>query len=322
MAMPERQLSEVRGQVAAAPSWTPAQIELIKKTVAKGATDDELQMFLYLANKYNLDPFAKEIWFIKRVKKIKSGKDSYGNDKWDYPRLANGEIDYSDAETTIMTSRDGYLKIAQDHPNYEGLISFPVREGDEFGVDAINYTVSHKFSAKRGKIIGAWARCDRIGFKPQITFVDFTEYNDEKSNTWKRYPSAMIQKVAEAFVLKRQFSITGLVTQEEMNSAYSVENTAAIEHQEVPKLQELPQQVGDYVVSIKGKQTKLSEMTKEQLQWLADKAQNETTKAMAAAYLDELAYNEQKTVEVSPEPEPAPAQPAAAAAEPDGGDLF
>ena len=68
MAMPERQLSEVRSQVAAAPGLTPAQIELVKRTVAKGATDDELQMFLHLANKYNLDPFAKEIWFIKRVK--------------------------------------------------------------------------------------------------------------------------------------------------------------------------------------------------------------------------------------------------------------
>ncbi|SCM82385.1 Recombinational DNA repair protein RecT [uncultured Sporomusa sp.] len=310
MAMPERQLSEVRGQVAAAPGLTPAQVELVKKTVAKGATDDELQMFLHLANKYNLDPFAKEIWFIKRVKKVQ-GKDG----KWDYPRLANGDVDYSEADApVIMTSRDGYLKIAQNSPEYEGLIGFPVREGDTFDIDAEKYTVTHKFGTKRGKIIGAWAKCDRAGFKPQIAFVDFEEYNDDKSTTWKKYPSAMIQKVAETFVLKRQFSVSGLVSQEEMNSAYSVENTAAIEHQEVPKLQELPQQVGDYVVSIKGKQTKLSEMTKDQLQWLADNAQHETTKAMAAAYLDEMAYNEPKT--------PAPAQPAAAVAEPDGGDLF
>ncbi|WP_434132160.1 recombinase RecT [Sporomusa sphaeroides] len=321
MAMPERQLSEVRAQVAAAPGLTPAQIELVKRTVAKGATDDELQMFLHLANKYNLDPFAKEIWFIKRVKKIKVGKDGYGNDKWDYPRLANGEIDYSDADApTMMTSRDGYLKIAQSHADYEGLISFPVREGDNFEIDAINYTVSHKFGAKRGKIIGAWARCDRTGFKPQITFVDFEEYHDDKSTTWKKYPSAMIQKVAETFVLKRQFSVSGLVSQEEMNSAYSVENTAAIEHQEVPKLQELPQQVGDYVVSVQGRPTKLSDMNTEQVKWLADNAKNETTKAMAQAYLDELAYNEQKTVDVSPEPAPTP--PATAVVEPDGGELF
>lgn len=314
MAMPEKQLSEVRSQVAAAPGLTPAQIELVKRTVAKGATDDELQMFLHLANKYSLDPFAKEIWFIKRVKKVQS-KDG----KWDYPRLANGDIDYSEADApTMMTSRDGYLKIAQSHADYEGLISFPVREGDIFEIDAINYTVSHKFGAKRGKIIGAWARCDRAGYKPQITFVDFEEYNDDKSTTWKKYPSAMIQKVAETFVLKRQFSVSGLVSQEEMNSAFSVDNTAAIEHQEVPKLQELPQQVSDFIVSIKGKPTKLSDMTREQVEWLASKAQNETTKAMAQAYLEELAYNEKKTVDVSPEP--APAQPAAAATE--EGELF
>lgn len=318
MAMPERQLSEVRAQVTAAPGLTPAQIELVKRTVAKGATDDELQMFLHLANKYNLDPFAKEIWFIKRVKKIQ-GKDG----KWDYPRLANGDIDYSDADApTMMTSRDGYLKIAQSNSEYEGLISFPVREGDVFEIDANNYTVSHKFGAKRGKMIGAWAKCDRTGYKPQITFVDFEEYYDEKSNTWKKYPSAMIQKVAETFVLKRQFSVSGLVSQEEMNSAFSVDNTAAIDHHEVPKLQELPQQVGDYIVAIKGHPTKLSEMTTEQLNWLASKAQNETAKAMAQAYLDELAYNAQQTLDVSPNPEPESAQPAAAPAEPDGGDLF
>ena len=75
------------------------------------------------------------------------------NDKWDYPRLANGEIDYSDADApTMMTSCDGYLKIAQSNSEYEGLISFPVREGDAFEIDAINYAVSHKFGAKRGKM--------------------------------------------------------------------------------------------------------------------------------------------------------------------------
>lgn len=186
------------------------QVELIKKTVAKGASDDELKMFLYIANKYNLDPLLKEIWFIKRAKKVKT------NGNWDYPRLPNGEIDYRGAETVIMTSRDGYLKIAQNNAEYQGIISFTVREGDDFQVDAEHYQVTHKFGAKRGKIIGAWARCDRKGRLPQICFVDFAEYNAD-NNIWKKYPSAMIQKVSEVFVLKRQFNIEGLVTKEELS---------------------------------------------------------------------------------------------------------
>jgi phage recombination protein Bet len=187
------------------------QIELIKNTVAKGATDDELKMFINIAQKYGLDPFVKEIWFIKRVKK---SKDKNGN--WDYKRLPNGEIDYSNAETIIMTSRDGYLKIAQGNPEFDGIIGFPVKEGDVFEIDAQNYQVTHKFGTKRGKIIGAWAKVDHKHRKPVIVYADFQEYNSDTSNTWKQYPSAMIQKVAEVLALKRQFGISGLVTKEEM----------------------------------------------------------------------------------------------------------
>jgi recombinational DNA repair protein RecT len=121
-------------------------------------------------------------------------------------------------ETLIMTSRDGYLKVAQRDPNFAGIISFVVRENDTFEIDVENYKVIHKFGAKRGHIIGAWSRVDHKQRKPVITFVDFSEYNDVKSTTWKQYPSAMIQKVAEVFALKRQFGISGLVTREEMAS--------------------------------------------------------------------------------------------------------
>ena len=149
---------------------------MIKNTIAKGATNDELSMFTMLAQKYSLDPFLKEIWFIKRTKKV---KDNKGN--WDYPRLANGEIDYSNADTLIMTSRDGYLKIAQRDDNFDGIISFPVRE-DLFEVDAENYKVTHKFGVKRGKIIGAWCKVDHKKRKPVIVYADFSEYNSSNKH--------------------------------------------------------------------------------------------------------------------------------------------
>lgn len=269
------------------------QLELIKRTVAKGATDDELSMFMHLAKKYDLDPFSKEIWFIKRVKKIKVGND------WDYPRLPNGEIDYSNCDAPVMmTSRDGYLKIAQRDENYEGLQSFVVREGDEFSIDAVNNTFNHKFNGtKRGKILGAWAICKRKGRDPQLAFIEFDEYNDSNSPIWKKYPSAMIQKVAEVFVLKRQFGISGLTTQEEMPETYNVKNVTEengdhtekiLNHSQVPQI---PERVGDFVVRVKGVNTKLSDMTTAQLEWLKDKSTNETTRAMASVYLDELEFN-------------------------------
>lgn len=183
---------EMKNQMAV--QFDSSKIELIKNTVAKGATNDELEMFIYLANQYNLDPLMKEIWFMK-----------FGG------------------QTTITTSRDGYLKYAQLNPEFQGLVSFVVKEGDHFEIDASEYKITHKFGTKRGKILGAWARCDRQGKKPFIAYVDFDEYNKGK-NVWNSYPSAMIQKVAEVFVLKRAFGINGLVTKEEMDSGEVTES--------------------------------------------------------------------------------------------------
>lgn len=213
---------------AAKSGFDPAKIDVIRNTVAKGADHNELEMFLHLAAQYNLDPLAKEIWFIKRPKKIKDR----GN--WDYKRNKDGSIDYTGAETVIMTSRDGYVKIAHGNPDFEELNSMEIRENDDFLYNAFTKEIKHNIGANRGKITGAWALCKRKGMEPAFIHVDFQEYRDAvgKSNTWDKYPSAMIRKIAEVIVLKRQFNISGLVTSEEMQADFSIEYT---EKPEPPK---------------------------------------------------------------------------------------
>lgn len=202
--------------------YSPEKLQVIKNTVAKGATDDELEMFLTLASRYNLDPFMKEIWFIKRAKKTKI------NGHWDYKRNRDGSIDYSDADTVIMSSRDGYVKAARDTEGYIGLRAAAIKEGDDFSYNPVTQEIKHIIGTKRGKVTGAWAIAKRANVEDVVEYVDFQEYKEATgSSQYDKYPSAMIKKVAEVLALKRQFGLNGLVTQEEMSADYSAENAAA-----------------------------------------------------------------------------------------------
>jgi phage recombination protein Bet len=172
-------------------NFSDTELSLLKSTIVPSdATDDEIKLFIMICKKYNLDPFSKEIVMTKY-----QTKDGY--------------------RTNFITTRDGYLKIAMQDPGFDGIISFVVKEGDEFEIDAGSLQVKHKFGSKRGEIIGAWAMARHKNRPPVIVFVDFKEYV-QNTPVWRQYPSAMIQKVAEVSALRRQFNISGLVAREEI----------------------------------------------------------------------------------------------------------
>jgi|GEM_PF-6581217 len=165
--------------------YSENQVLTIKNTVARGADDNELAMFLHICKTYGLDPFLKEIFYSPEMK-------------------------------SIMTSRDGYLKIAQRDPEFRGIKSAVVHENDLFTMNVAENLVEHSFGSNdRGEIMGAWAIVEREGKEPVLQYAPFSEYK-KNSSTWRTYPSAMISKCAEALALKRQFGISGLMTQEEV----------------------------------------------------------------------------------------------------------
>jgi len=84
-------------------------------------------------------------------------------------------------------------------------------------------TVAHKFGAKRGAILGAWAIAHRKGRRPVVKWAEFSEYK-KSNNVWNSYPSAMICKVAEVMALKAQFGINGFVSQEEAGEIQAIQD--------------------------------------------------------------------------------------------------
>ena len=114
-----------------------------------------------------------------------------------------------------MTSRDGYLKIANYHLSYDGIVSDVVRANDLFKRKQDG--IVHEYGSDRGSIIGAYAlvyRDDRS--YPTYMFAPFEEYN-AGTRVWNSYPSSMVLKVAESMSLKRAFTVSGLVSREEMD---------------------------------------------------------------------------------------------------------
>lgn len=168
-------------------------VQLVHNTVAQGATENELKLLLYLSKEYNLDPLKKEIYFLK-----------YNN------------------RCTYITSRDGYLKIANHSPEFNGLESDVVYLGDKLtkrddGSLHIEYGDAH-LAFDKSKLTGAFCtvfRKDRD--KSIVVFVSIKDYYKKGAPIWEQYTNAMILKVAEAMALKRAFAISGLTTQEEID---------------------------------------------------------------------------------------------------------
>lgn len=185
-------IKDKQGDIVA--EYPPELVDTIKSTVAKDATDEELYMFLSVANQYNLNPFMKEIWFTKM----------------------NGDV-------AIMTSRDGYRKLAMREPNYRKTQSMAVYENDEFEMELVMgevMNITHKFKQNdRGRIIGAYAVLKTTDRDNYVSYVDFREY-DKRNSIWKKYPSSMIRKVAENDVYQRFVDINGLNDYERMPNKF------------------------------------------------------------------------------------------------------
>jgi phage recombination protein Bet len=169
-------------------AFTREQIDLIKQTVARGATDTELQLFLYTAKRVGLDPLTKQIHAIKR---------------WD---------SNAGRETmAIQTGIDGYRLIAD-------------RTGKLAGIDDAIYDREDRDHPEKATVtVYKIINDEKCPFTASARWAEYCAFKKDGTPMalWKKMPYLMLGKCAEALTLRKAFpaDLTGINTFEEMSQA-------------------------------------------------------------------------------------------------------
>lgn len=180
-----------------------SQLELIKRTVAKGASDDELRLFLQVCKGANLNPFLKQVFLVPR---------------WDAKE--GREV------RAIQVSIDGFRAIAEEGGGYAGNEDAVFGEEKEIEYESgpDSKKVKHKIIAPESAKVTVYKIVEGQRY-PFTATARWSEYypGAKMGFQWHIRPYLMLGKCAEALALRKAFPklLSGMYAQEELDRGQS-----------------------------------------------------------------------------------------------------